>query len=659
MKKAKKVFSLFFCAVLIFSCVGCGLGKNNEQGSTTNVETQSTGEVNEESAAETQTQTEDTAAADRIEEILGGMSLEEKIGQMMVPSFRMLGDAGDIPVTELNEEIRSSIAKYHYGGTVLFSENMADPEQTIRLTSDMQTASLEGSGIPMIVASDQEGGYVTRLKYGTTGMGNMALAATGDPENARIMAGIHGKEMALLGINTDLAPVMDINNNPNNPIIGVRSFSDSPETVSTFGASFIEGLHENGVIATLKHFPGHGNTDTDSHTGFPCIQNTYDELRSFELIPFQAAIDAGADMVMTAHIQYPQIETGTYTSISTGEQVYLPATMSRTILTDILRNDMGFEGVIVTDALDMAAISDNFSREDTLCMTINAGANMLLLPVIYDTGQLRETEEMVETALRLAEEGRIDINCIDDSVRRILTLKQKYGLLDQETFTVTDEQISAAVNGVGSGENKETGWKIMEQALTLYQNENNTFPLDLKEGEHTLILFSDTCASRAGAGALAGKLLTQQGILPEGADISVLVNTAYNEEECLQAAGEADHVILVYRTYSADCLDPYQEDGFSSAVFDRVIDARHEAGKQVILISAQLPYDAARFEGADAILLTYGSGLMEEMPPESGNGSGYMPNLPAAICACFGMGEAKGQAPVTIPALDENYKIIF
>ncbi len=162
---------------------------------------------------------------------------------------------------------------------------------------------------------DQEGGNVARIGFGTSGIGNMALAATGDPSNAKEMAELYGKEMGLLGINTDFAPVVDVNNNPNNPIIGIRSFSDSPKMVAEYGISYIEGLHETGTIATLKHFPGHGNTDTDSHTGFPLIDSTYEELKEFELIPFQKTIDAGADMVMTAHIQYPQIEKETYTSI--------------------------------------------------------------------------------------------------------------------------------------------------------------------------------------------------------------------------------------------------------------------------------------------------------------------------------------------------------
>ena len=522
----------------------------------------------------------------------------------------------------------------------------------------MQKANQEGGGLPLLVSTDQEGGYIVRMTYGTTGPGNMALTATGDPENARKMASIYAEELGLLGVHADYAPVLDTNNNPNNPVIGVRAFSDNPQTVAEYGTAYIEGLHDGGMIATIKHFPGHGNTDTDSHTGFPCIQSSYEELKSFELVPFQKAIDAGADMVMTAHIQYPKIETDTYTSKTTKEKVYLPATMSDTILTDILRGDMGFEGVVVTDALDMAAVTDNFSTEDTIRMTINAGADMLILPTIMNMSLYDKNIEMTEMAIRLARDGKISMDRIDESVRRILTLKQKYGLLDQTDFNVTEEAVNASVNGIGKAENRETAWEMAEQAVTVYKNDDGAYPVKMEDGQKALILFSDSAAGRAGAGELAKKMLTEKEALPKDADITIMVNTQDNEKKCLKAAKNADHVILVYRTIGADSLDPDTEAGFSSAVFDRVIEERHKAGKKVIFVSCQLPYDAARFPEADAIVLTYGSGLMEELPPKTGKNSAYMPNLPAALCACFGQGDANGSLPVTIPSLDKKYRMV-
>lgn len=601
-----------------------------------------------------------------IEAILSGMSLEDKIGQMMVVSFRVWkempqeegapeGEA--VNITELNDAIRECLAARHFGGALLFAENCHDAEQVLRLVADMQACNQAGGGLPMLVAADQEGGSVARLGFGTTGPGSMALAATGDPENARRMASIYGTELMLLGINADYAPVMDVNNNPNNPVIGVRSFSDDPGIVSAFGAAYLEGLHDANAIATIKHFPGHGNTDTDSHTGFPRIDASYDDLKAFELVPFQAAIDAGADMVMTAHIQYPRIEKETYTSTSTGEAVNLPATMSRTILTDILRGDMGFEGVVVTDALEMAAIADNFADADVLRMTIDAGADMLLLPCVTNTDLFAHVQDLTDMAINLVERGDIDIARVDESVRRILTLKKRRGLLDRTDFAVTDDRIRAAVEGVGSAANRQAAWNIAEKALTLLKNENGAFPIALNESESALILFADSCASRVATGDLAVQLLKAQGLLPEDAGITAMANDAENGDECLEAAEKADHVILVNRVYNSACLDPNTDDGFSTAVFDDIIAARRAAGKASIVISCQLPYDAARFPDADAVLLCYGSSVMRALPPAEGAGSAYAPNLAAALCACFQEDLPTGKLPVSLPSLDADYRI--
>ena len=605
------------------------------------------------------------AESDHVESILASMSLRDKVAQMMIVSFRVWeevpAEGEEKPeeeplkedITSLNDPIREMLGKNHFGGFLLFGQNYVDAEQTVRLVSDIQAANQKGGGLPQIFFTDQEGGAVSRISYGTTGVGNMALGATGDPENARIMARVHGEELALLGIQADFAPVMDINNNASNPVIGVRSFSDDPYKVADFGCAYLQGLHETGTMAALKHFPGHGNTDTDSHTGLPLINSTYEELQAFELIPFRTAIEAGADMVMTAHIQYPQIEKGTYTSISTGEQIFLPATMSRIIMTDILRGDMGFEGVIVSDALDMSAISENFTLKDTLRLTINAGLDMLILPAVTDTNLFRQVDTWVDTAVALVESGEISEERINESVRRIMTLKNNYGVLDLKDFTVTDAQIAAASKGVGSEDHLDTEWQIAERAMTLLKNENGAFPLTMKEGEKTLILFADSCASRAGAGNLVRRILEEKHLLPEGAKIDVMKNTKDNEEDCIQAAKDADHVILVHRVWKQACMDPASEDGFSSGTFDKVISTVHEAGKTVILVSCQLPYDAARFPAADAILLTYLGSAMKDLPAE---GTTWAANLPAGLLSCFGTGETGGILPVNIPALDENWK---
>lgn len=595
--------------------------------------------------------------ADRIDEIIADMSLRDKLAQMMFFSPRGWKEDPESEekaenVTELNDALTEYVTAHHFGGFLLFSENCLDAEQTLRLTSAFKALTLEGGGVMPLVAVDQEGCTVARLGFGTTGVGNMALAATGDPECAREMAGVYGEELQSLGISVDFAPVMDVNDNPANPIIGIRSFGDDAQTVSTYGLAYMEGLRETGIVACVKHFPGHGNTDTDSHTGLPLVDRSHDELMANELIPFKAAVDAGVDMVMTAHIQFPQVETQTYTSVSSGEEIYIPATTSKTILTDILRGELGYEGVIVSDALDMQAISDNFAPDDMLTLCINAGVNMLILPPVWDAGALAQIDDLLDRAVALTEAGTIDIGRVDDSVRRILLLKRKYGLLDATSAEVTDEQISAAVAGCGSAEHRQIAWDIAVRALTLLKNENDAFPMQVNAGEKTLILFS--AASRAGAGELSAQLLSEMGALPEGAAVESMVIEPDTAEDCVAAAKEAEHVLLVSRAWAADCLDPSTENGFPVGIINQVIDDLHAAGKAAVVISAQLPYDAACFPDADAILLAYGSSVMRGVPNASGAGSAWAPNLPAAICAAFGAAEPAGVLPVNIPALAED-----
>ncbi len=671
----KPVMAKVLGAALVLSMLsGCGGKVNVEESSAEGSSTESSmvaSDATERNADGTEESSSmDAKQKDVVTELLSQMTLEEKVGQMMVASFRVwqdlsgtASDAGKtvesqesaavperVNVTELNDTVRECIQKNHIGGTILFAENFKNAEQTLRLVMDLQTSSIKGGGVPLFVAVDQEGGSVARIGFGTTGVGNMALAATADSDNAMAMAKIYGTELQALGINMDYAPVLDVNNNARNPVIGVRSFSDSPRIVQGFGDAFMEGLRSTGTIATLKHFPGHGDTNTDSHTGFPCIYKTYEELKSFELVPYEGAIENGADMIMTAHIQYPEIEKETYVSISTGEDVYLPATMSHVILTDILRGDLGFEGVVVTDALEMGAIADNFATEDILCKSINAGADMLMLPMVYDSVGLDQVNEWVDLTIKLVKEGKIDEARIEESVCRILALKEKYGILEETDFSVTQEKIDKALETVGCKEHRDQAWEIAVKALTLVKNDNQAFPLKWNEGDETLILFADSCASRVGYGELAKQMLGDDKIV-------VMANTKDNGEECLKAAKKATHVILVNRVYSEACMDPNTGDGFSTAVFDEIIKARHADGKQVIVISSQLPYDAARFTEADAILLAYCSSVMRTILPESGEGSAYSPNLAAAIVSCFGDEEVKGNLPVSLPALDENYKL--
>ena len=240
------------------------------------------------------------------------MSMDDKISQMIIPAFRTWDDEN---VTNLNDfpALKKALKKHQYGGIILFSSNISDTEQVTRLLCDLQenNENIEGTSfhIPYLTAVDEEGGLVICLSSGTRMNGNMAIGATADAvDNARTTGTILGEELASVGFNVDFAPVIDVNCNPSNPIIGTRSFSDDPIIVSELGTAYSEGLAGSNVIATYKHFPGHGDTDVDSHTGTPSVEKTYEEILESELVPFKNAIETGAEMIMTAHITYPLID---------------------------------------------------------------------------------------------------------------------------------------------------------------------------------------------------------------------------------------------------------------------------------------------------------------------------------------------------------------
>ena len=273
------------------------------------------------------------------------MTLEEKVGQMM-----MVGFYGSDPTSD----IRRLIEESHAGSVILFaySDNIQTPDQTARLNNGLQAiASGTRLGIPLIIATDQEGGVVARMTEGATELpGNMALGAGRDPEGSYRAAQLTAKELRAVGIQMNLAPVLDVNVNPENPVIGVRSYGESPRLVSKLGAAAIRGSQKNGVIATAKHFPGHGDTDVDSHLGLPVIDKSRAELEKTEFVPFRRAIREGIDAIMTAHIHIPALD----------DTPELPATLSKPILTGLLRKEMGFQGLIITDSMTMSGVADYF-----------------------------------------------------------------------------------------------------------------------------------------------------------------------------------------------------------------------------------------------------------------------------------------------------------
>nr|MBP7355585.1 beta-N-acetylhexosaminidase [Longilinea sp.] len=262
------------------------------------------------------------------------LSLEEKIGQVMIIGF---------DGTTLTPELKAMITEYHVGGVILFARNVESPEQVARLCNDLQQAATESGHPGLLIAIDQEGGRVARLteaKGFTEFPGAMAIGATGSPDNARQVAAAMAAEMRAVGINVDFAPDLDVNNNPQNPVIGVRSYGSEPQQVAAFGTAAIEGLQAGGVLAFGKHFPGHGDTGTDSHVALPQVAHPLERLETVEFVPFEAAIRANVAGIMSAHVTFPAIDATPGT----------PANVSSKVLTDLLRQEMQFTGLVVTDS---------------------------------------------------------------------------------------------------------------------------------------------------------------------------------------------------------------------------------------------------------------------------------------------------------------------
>lgn len=305
-----------------------------------------------------------------IDTLINEMTLEEKVTQTIMPDFRNWEVNGEeVGVTELNDDIQQILADYPFGGVILFAENVVETEQTAKLVHQFQSTMVENDHIPLLVGIDQEGGIVNRLGSGTQLPGNMALGATADPDNANLAGQIIGSELEALGINVNFAPSVDVNNNPKNPVIGLRSFSSDPDLVSEFGLSYMDGIRQYNVATAAKHFPGHGDTEVDSHYGLPVVDKSLDELEANELIPFRAAVENNVDMLMTAHIQFPQLESESKVSQEDGSDILLPSTLSPAILTDLVREEMGYEGIVITDALNMDAIANNFGEVETAILS--------------------------------------------------------------------------------------------------------------------------------------------------------------------------------------------------------------------------------------------------------------------------------------------------
>lgn len=490
------------------------------------------------------------------------LSLDVKLGQMITAGF---------PSEEYDDHL-GKLIDMGIGNIILFSRNTGSKDKLVKLNEQIQKNVVKKTGIPAFISVDQEGGTVTRVHDGVTVFpGNMAVAASGSEADTYSQGEITARELRNLGINLVLAPVLDVNNNPNNPVIGVRSYGDNPEIVSRFGCELIKGLQAGGAAATAKHFPGHGDVTIDSHLDLPCIDHSRERLMSVELPPFIKAIEAGVDFIMSAHILFPAIENEK-----------LPATLSYKVLTGLLREKFNFNGVIMTDCLEMKAIADYYGAEKAAVMAVKAGADMLCI------SHTLEYQRRCLNALKKAVlDGEIKIERIDASVQRILDKKRKHGLFEAP-FTNSE----GIINYNNRSENISQAEKISRKSITVIKDENNLIPLSGK----TVFISTDALALTGAENTLKRKVTFAEGLAdyfkgegciiklrPENDDIQKL------KEKCK----EADRVVI--GVYDA------------SRYPEQVKLVREIAAVNSNVIAAVLrnPYDLGFFEDISTLMCLY------------------------------------------------------
>lgn len=530
---------------------------------------------------------------------MASMSLREKVGQMVMTGIEGTEPAGDS---------RTLIGEHRIGGVILFSRNIQDASQTARLINELQAMAVsQERGVPLLVAVDQEGGAVVRIPDATVFPGNMALGAARDADLVYRVARHTAGELRALGFNVNFAPVLDVNNNPQNPVIGVRSFGEEPGLVAKLGTAMIRGLQDGGVLATAKHFPGHGDTALDSHIDLPTVPHDRARLDRVELAPFRAAIESGVAAVMSAHVTFPAIDPAPG----------LPATLSHPALTGLLRQELGFDGLIFTDAMEMGAITSRYGVGEAAVMAVLAGADVVLVGWPKDWNIAREAATALEEAART---GRIPLERIEDSVRRILAAKKRLGLFDTHQV-----ETASLASRVGREEGRALALEAARKSVTLVKDSRGLIPVPSER----LLVITPRVRGLTGiedpgeTGTMLGALLGRQGFDVEEIPLSLDPSLA-ERQSVLERASKAGVIILC--TYNA-----WQSRHAGQAALARELTAR---GADLIVVALRDPYDYVEMPKVSAYLATYGS-----TPPQ----------LEALAELLAGRTPPQGRLPVSIP----------
>jgi beta-N-acetylhexosaminidase len=499
-----------------------------------------------------------------VDALVAGMTLEQQVGQLLLVSFA--GQHMDGAIAAMLDELQP-------GGVALFSRNVASPAQTVGLIRGVRghDQRVGGVRVPLFVAVDQEGGNVVRLRRQAAVLPTaMALGATDDPALARAVGQTLGRDLVAWGFNMNLAPVLDVNSNPKNPVIGTRSFGGDPERVAAIGTAYIQGLADEGVVAVAKHFPGHGDTDVDSHVGLPVLQHDRARLDAVELLPFARAFAAGLPAVMTGHIALPRI----------AEAADLPATISPAVLTGIARRDLAWDGIIMTDGLEMQGVVERYGAGEAAVQAVLAGADMVM--VLWHPFTKRQVRQALLDAAR---SGRLPPARLHDAVRRVLRQKARAGLFFRP---VVDPEASRRVL---ASNDRSAVVEVARRAITVVRDRQGVLPLP--PGSRVVAASTQ--------GAFLGELARAVGARTLAVSQAPDAARARTEGLAIAAAGrDADVVVIAVQTPQQARVVRAVSEYVAAAA------ARGHRTPAVVAVSFGSPWLLSHFPDVDGYVCAFG-----------------------------------------------------
>jgi beta-N-acetylhexosaminidase len=541
------------------------------------------------------------ATVDRVATWSERLSLEDKVWQLLIPSPR-----------DLSLSPREYVDRFGAGGLLVHHSIYQGPRKMAEYIVAAQQAARERNGVPLFMACDHEGGHVRFMRTVATQVpSNMGIAATGDPASARESASIQAAELRAVGVNWNFSPVVDVNNNPENPVIGVRAYSDDPAVVSAFAREAIGGYQGAGLLACAKHFPGHGDTTLDSHIDLPVVPHDRSRLDRLELPPFRDAIAAGVASFMTAHVRMPALDP---------DRV---GTLSRPILTDLLRHEMGFGGIVVTDSMDMVAVAEYWEDGEAAIESILAGCDVIL------TGRYPDKNQRVfEALLQAVKSGRIPRERFESAVHRLLEAKARVALDGGDPDRAERE--------VGKEEHKRRALELARKSITLVRDDAGALPLprDLKE---KLVVLSPVATKRtmmeqwtAGSSPLGTEIARRA---PGAVTIDMEYPLSAETQQHISRATQQAQAVVV-GTLNA-VLDPDQV-----ALLESL---RAQTNARIAVVAMRMPYDLLRVLWVPTYLCAYTT---------------VEPTAAAVAEVLFGEVQPRGQLPVELPGLyPRGYKL--